>query len=127
MNFYPLTLSLHLDGILMASISPLDRLSHLQSQAESMLGKLLTSLYYLVVMAMECFTIGDELMMNELAVIGSELYCYGKEVRPGRKVGHVNLCMGSADELRISVSALEKLFSEPYPKVFAWLDKNLLS
>lgn len=181
MHFYPLTLNLHLNGILMASISPLERLSHLQSQAESMLGKLLTSLNYVGVMAMECFRVGDELMVNELAprvhnsghwtqagaslsqfechvravtqlplsapsikghsaminligverndawlaVSGAELYWYGKEVRPGRKVGHVNVCQYSIPELRASMSKLENLFPEPYPEVFEWVLGNL--
>lgn len=181
MYFYPLTLNLHLDGILMASISPLGRLSHLQSQAESMLGKLLTSLNYVGVMAMECFRVGDDLMVNELAprvhnsghwtqagasisqfeyhvravaqlplaapsikghaaminligvdrnddwltVSGAELYWYGKEVRPGRKLGHVNLCMDSVNDLCTSMNALEKLFPEPYPEVFEWVLDNL--
>lgn len=65
--FYPLTLNLHLNGILYASISPLKRLSHLQAQAEAMLGKLLNALDYVGVMAMECFRVGDQLLINELA------------------------------------------------------------
>jgi 5-(carboxyamino)imidazole ribonucleotide synthase len=65
--FYPLTLNLHLNGILYASIAPLARLQSLQGQAESMLGKLLNALDYVGVMAMECFRVGDQLMINELA------------------------------------------------------------
>lgn len=67
MVFYPLTLNLHLNGILYASISPLKRLNSLQNQAETMLGKLLTELDYVGVMAMECFRVGDQLLINELA------------------------------------------------------------
>ena len=65
--FTPLTLNLHLNGILYASVVPLARLQALQAQAETMLGKLLNELDYVGVMAMECFRVGDHLMINELA------------------------------------------------------------
>lgn len=65
--FYPLTLNLHINGILYASISPLNRLKPLQSKAEAMLSKLMDTLNYVGVMAMECFRIGDDLLINELA------------------------------------------------------------
>ncbi|MFT2111788.1 5-(carboxyamino)imidazole ribonucleotide synthase [Marinomonas sp. 2405UD68-3] len=65
--FYPLTLNLHINGILYASIAPLERLTHLQSKAEAMLSKLMDALDYVGVMAMECFRLGDDLLINELA------------------------------------------------------------
>jgi len=65
--FYPLTLNLHLNGILYASVAPLLRLQALQNQAEAMLGTLLNELDYVGVMAMECFRVGNQLMINELA------------------------------------------------------------
>lgn len=65
--FYPLTLNLHINGILYASIAPLARLRPLQAQAEAMLGRLLHALDYVGVMAMECFRLGDTLIINELA------------------------------------------------------------
>lgn len=179
--FYPLTLNLHVNGILMASISPLARLQPLQAEAESMLGKLLTSLDYVGVMAMECFRVGDHLMVNELAprvhnsghwtqagasisqfeyhvravaglpmapalikgqsvminligvekndqwigVPGAELYWYGKEVRVGRKVGHINLTSNALEQLNQSLADLKPMFPEPYPQVFEWVDANL--
>lgn len=179
--FYPLTLNLHVNGILMASISPLARLQPLQAEAESMLGKLLTSLDYVGVMAMECFRVGDHLMVNELAprvhnsghwtqagasisqfeyhvravaglpmapalikgqsvminligvekndqwigVPGAELYWYGKEVRVGRKVGHINLTSNALEQLNQSLADLKSMFPEPYPQVFEWVDANL--
>src|SRR5690606_15042651 len=145
--FYPLTLNLHLGGILLGSLAPLQRLAHLQESAERMLGTLLHHLNYVGVMAMECFRVDDRLMINELAprvhnsghwtqagasinqfdlhlrataafplgspqikgasvmvnlvgverndqwlaVPGTELVWYGKEVLPGRKVGHINV------------------------------------
>jgi len=67
MVFYPLVLNLHLDGILMGSLSPVSRNQHLQSQGEQMLGRLMEGLNYVGVMAMECFRIGDQLMVNEVA------------------------------------------------------------
>jgi 5-(carboxyamino)imidazole ribonucleotide synthase len=179
--FYPLTLNLHVDGILMASISPLERLAGIQSEAEEMLGKLLTSLDYVGVMAMECFRVGDHLMVNELAprvhnsghwtqsgasisqfeyhvravaglplvhavikgqsvminligverdnrwmaVAGTELYWYGKEVRVGRKVGHLNLTSTDVQQLHGSLNTLKPYFPEPYPQVFSWVANNL--
>ncbi len=181
MFFFPLTLNLHVNGILMASISPLARLEKLQTEAESMLGKLLSSLDYVGVMAMECFRVGDHLMVNELAprvhnsghwtqsgasisqfeyhvravvglplakpvlkgqsvminligvarddrwlaVPGTQLYWYGKEVRDGRKVGHINLTMNDADQLERSLATLKGYFPEPYPQVFDWVAENL--
>lgn len=179
--FYPLTLNLHVDGILMASVAPLARLAGLQPQAEAMLGNLLTSLDYVGVMAMECFRVGDQLLVNELAprvhnsghwtqagasisqfeyhvravceqpltaatikgqtvmlnligvaqdprwlsIPGSELFWYGKQVRPGRKVGHLNLCAPAGQSLQPALTRLKPLFPQPYPQVFDWLAQQL--
>lgn len=65
--FYPLTLNLHIGGILLGSIAPLERLTHFQSSAETMLETLLHHLNYVGVMAMECFRVEDRLLINELA------------------------------------------------------------
>lgn len=176
--FYPLTLNLHVNGILMASVAPLSRLNTVQTQAEQMLGKLLTHLDYVGVMAMECFRVGDHLMVNELAprvhnsghwtqsgasisqfeyhiravvglpmapvvlkgqsvminlvgcernncwlaVPGAELYWYNKEVRVGRKVGHINLTGSSLADLESPLDKLQGLFDLPvYQDVFAWV------
>lgn len=168
--FYPLTLNLHLHGILYASVSPLTRLQSLQTQAETMLGKLLNALDYVGVMAMECFRVGNQLMINELAprvhnsghwtqagasisqfeyhlraiagmptppaqilgqnvminLIGTDynpewrnlpcarVYWYGKEVRSGRKVGHINLVSADTTELRETLILLGDLLPEAY-------------
>jgi 5-(carboxyamino)imidazole ribonucleotide synthase len=146
-----------------------------------MLGKLLSSLDYVGVMAMECFRVGDKLMVNELAprvhnsghwtqsgasvsqfeyhvravtglplaepvikgqsvminligvarddrwiaVPGAQLFWYGKEVRDGRKVGHINLTMNDQPKLANSLAELKAYFPEPYPQVFAWVADNL--
>jgi 5-(carboxyamino)imidazole ribonucleotide synthase len=178
-HFYPLTLNLHINGILYASISPLERLKPLQSKAEAMLSKLMDALDYVGVMAMECFRVGDKLLINELAprvhnsghwtqagasvcqfenhvravaglpltpsevknqsmmvnligvdlnydwlnLQGLELYWYKKEVRPGRKVGHLNFCSGNPEILQ---AALRKLnMPAPYPEALAWLSEHL--
>ncbi len=65
--FYPLTLNLHQNGILIVSIANLNRLAHLQAKAEKMLTSIMNDLDYVGVMAMECFRVGDDLLVNELA------------------------------------------------------------
>lgn len=168
--FYPLTLNLHQDGILMASISPLARLNHLQVQAQTMLSAIMHELEYVGVMAMECFRVGNNLLVNELAprvhnsghwtqasthmdqfqlhlralcgiaipepqvnfqcvmvnLIGidndprwlslpnAELYWYNKEVRQGRKVGHLNLSVPNQTVLNTSITALQTWMPTQY-------------
>ncbi|NLQ18773.1 5-(carboxyamino)imidazole ribonucleotide synthase [Marinomonas sp. M1K-6] len=177
--FYPLTLNLHINGILYASIAPLKRLNALQSKAETMLSTLMDALDYVGVMAMECFRIGDDLLINELAprvhnsghwtqagasvcqfenhiravaglplapmevknqsmmvnligvdlnyqwltIKGLELYWYKKDVRPGRKVGHLNFCANDHSVLQNALSELN--LPAPYPEALTWLAKNL--
>ncbi|WP_111642534.1 5-(carboxyamino)imidazole ribonucleotide synthase [Marinimicrobium alkaliphilum] len=179
--FYPLTLNLHVNGILMASLAPLQRLQHLQEQAESMLGTLLNELDYVGVMAMECFRVGDQLMINELAprvhnsghwtqagahmsqfeahlraiadlplappmtkgitamvnLVGTErnnqwltvppaeLHWYGKSVRPGRKVGHININDSRPAVVRSALMALAPELPENYKAVLDWLAEHL--
>jgi len=180
--FYPLTLNLHLNGILYASVAPLTRLQHLQPQAETMLGKLLNELDYVGVMAMECFRIGDQLLINELAprvhnsghwtqagasisqfeyhlratadlaiptatILGQNVminligttynpnwlslpsartYWYGKEVRPGRKVGHINISSSTIDDINNTLTQLKPMLPEAfYSEAIAWSLKAL--
>jgi 5-(carboxyamino)imidazole ribonucleotide synthase len=186
--FYPLTLNLHLNGILMASIAPLPHLdqektSALQQQAEHMLTAILNDLDYIGVMAMECFRIKDQLLINELAprvhnsghwtqagasysqfeahlralaqlplgtpVIrapsamvnligveknndwlkarGAQLFWYGKEVRPGRKVGHINFCDPDKPQLLDALSDLLHKLPDPYSSVLQWVEQQLCS
>ena len=182
--FYPLTLNLHLNGILYASIAPLTRLQPLQAEAEAMLSKLLTKLEYVGVMAMECFRLGDQLLINELAprvhnsghwtqagasisqfeyhlraiadlaippatiaghniminLIGTDynpewlslpsarLYWYGKEVRPGRKVGHINISNTNVVDIRTTLTHLQKMLPEAaYAEAISWSLKALAS
>jgi len=180
--FYPLTLNLHLNGILYASIAPLERLQALQAQAETMLGKILNALDYVGVMAMETFRVGDQLLINELAprvhnsghwtqagasisqfeyhlravagmatpqpqvtgqnvminLIGTEYnpewrnlscartYWYGKEVRTGRKVGHINIVSNNITEIRETLVLLGDLLPEHcYREAIDWSLRGL--
>lgn len=179
--FYPLTLNLHVNGILLGSVAPLARLAHLQQKAEQMLGKLMQHLDYVGVMAMECFRVGDHLLVNELAprvhnsghwtqaganvsqfeahlravarlplvaptvkntsvmvnlvgvdkqdawltVPGAELYWYGKEVRPGRKVGHINFCLDNHADTKAALDMLQTMLPPVYVEVLNWLRSQL--
>ncbi|MCL1036271.1 5-(carboxyamino)imidazole ribonucleotide synthase [Shewanella submarina] len=180
-HFYPLALNLHQDGILMASISPLTRLSPLQAKAEAMLSRIMDALNYVGVMAMECFRVGDTLLVNELAprvhnsghwtqagchisqfelhlralaklpipelkpalpiamvnligvdhdsnwlsIPGAELYWYNKEVRPGRKVGHLNLDASDNAEVIDALLALQTWMPEQYQAPLSWIMNEL--
>ena len=177
-RFYPVTHNLQQNGILRYSVTdtafPLQKQQ--QAQAEMMLGKIMDKLNYMGVMAMECFVVGDKLLINELAprvhnsghwtqlgcsisqfelhlralldlptpelntfapsvmvnLIGTEhnpqwlntpfaqLHWYGKEVRPGRKVGHINL---SHTDKNVIIRQLEKLrheLPEDYQSGLTW-------
>ena len=152
-----------------------------KKQAETMLGKIMDKLGYVGVMAMECFVVGDKLLINELAprvhnsghwtqlgcaisqfelhlrtlldlptpdlqifapsvmvnLIGTnhnpkwlnipfaQLHWYGKEVRAGRKVGHINL---SHPNKAVIIQQLEKLrieLPEDYQSGLNWAIEKL--
>ncbi|WGE34611.1 5-(carboxyamino)imidazole ribonucleotide synthase [Actinobacillus genomosp. 1] len=163
-RFYPISHNLQQNGILRYSVCDvnLPNQQTYQTQAEQMLGTIMQDLDYIGVMAMECFVVGDKLLINELAprvhnsghwtqlgcsisqfelhlralldlptpqlkqiapsvmvnLIGiehnnawlevpfSQLHWYGKEVRAGRKVGHINLCHPEQAQL---IQLLEQL------------------
>ncbi len=180
--FYPLTHNLHEDGILRTSVALPQPNPALQQQAEQMLAAILNELNYVGVMAMECFIVGDRLLINELAprvhnsghwtqngasisqfelhlrailglplpqpvvstpsvmvnLIGTaineqwlslplvHLHWYEKEVRPGRKVGHLNLNDPSAADLRQALQALAPLLLPgEYQSGLAWAQQKL--
>lgn len=179
--FYPLTHNLHEDGILRTSVALPQPSPALQQQAEQMLAAILNELNYVGVMAMECFIVGDRLLINELAprvhnsghwtqngasisqfelhlrailglplpqpvvstpsvmvnLIGTavneqwlslplvHLHWYEKEVRPGRKVGHLNLNDPSAADLRQALQALTPLLPGEYQSGLAWAQQKL--
>ena len=179
--FYPLTLTLQLDGVLTASIAPLERLQHLQTKAEAMLAKLMDELDYVGVMAMECFRVGDELIINELAprvhntahwtqsgttvsqfeshvravaglpivqpqvkglsvminllgtayderwwsIANAEPYWYGKSLREGRKMGHINFTQTLTGNLSDSLTQLQSYLPDRYQQVIDWVKQSL--
>ncbi|WP_235363143.1 MULTISPECIES: 5-(carboxyamino)imidazole ribonucleotide synthase [Serratia] len=179
--FYPLTHNLHEDGILRASVALPQPNPALQQQAEQMLAAILNELNYVGVMAMECFIVGNRLLINELAprvhnsghwtqngasisqfelhlrailglplpqpvvstpsvmvnLIGTavneqwlslplvHLHWYEKEVRPGRKVGHLNLNDPNTADLRQALQALAPLLPGEYQSGLAWAQQKL--
>lgn len=174
--FYPLTRNHHEEGILRMSVAFPQTQNPLQTQAEQMLGAILTELDYTGVMAMECFVTEDGLLINELAprvhnsghwtqngasvsqfelhlraitdlplpqpvvnnpsvminLIGSDvnydwlklplvhLHWYDKEVRPGRKVGHLNLTDSDTSRLTATLEALIPLLPPEYASGVIW-------
>ncbi|OMQ25480.1 5-(carboxyamino)imidazole ribonucleotide synthase [Serratia oryzae] len=179
--FYPLTHNLHEDGILRTSVVLPQPNPALQQQAEQMLSAILNELNYVGVMAMECFIVGDRLLINELAprvhnsghwtqngasisqfelhlrailglplptpvvntpsvmvnLIGTavnlqwlalplvHLHWYEKEVRTGRKVGHLNLNDPNSASLQQALQALAPLLPAEYQSGLAWAQQRL--
>ncbi|EEP93976.1 Phosphoribosylaminoimidazole carboxylase ATPase subunit [Yersinia aldovae ATCC 35236] len=179
--FYPLTHNLHEDGILRMSVALPQPNSKLQQQAEKMLSAIMDKLNYVGVMAMECFIVGDSLLINELAprvhnsghwtqngasisqfelhlraildlplptpvvntpsamvnLIGTpvntewlslplvHLHWYEKEVREGRKVGHLNLNDPDGAALSTALAALAPLLPAEYQNALRWAQAKL--
>lgn len=179
--FYPLTHNLHQDGILRASVAFPHSPAHLQSQAEQMLSAIMDDLNYVGVMAMECFVVGDSLLINELAprvhnsghwtqngasisqfelhlraildlpmpkpvidgnsvminLIGIavnqqwlslplvHLHWYHKEIRAGRKLGHINLTHSECSHLTATLENLKPLFIDDYQYCLQWAQQLL--
>ncbi len=67
--FYPLVENYHQCGMLRYTLAPAPacRQNSFQDQAEAMLGTVMDHLEYVGVMAMECFQIQNDLLVNELA------------------------------------------------------------
>lgn len=179
--FYPLTNNFHQDGILKMSVAIPDENPTLQAKAEKMLTAIMHKLGYVGVMAMECFVISDELLINELAprvhnsghwtqngasisqfelhlrailalplpqpnvfvpsvmvnLIGTELnfnwlsidlvhlHWYEKEVRVGRKVGHLNLTHNQLAKLKHSLTQLMPFLPVDYQSAIEWAQQKL--
>lgn len=179
--FYPLTNNLHQNGILKMSVAIPNQYSHLQEKAEQMLTSIMNKLNYVGVMAMECFVVGDALLINELAprvhnsghwtqngasisqfelhlrailglpfpkpvvfapsvmvnLIGTlfnvdwlsvdlvHLHWYEKEVRAGRKVGHLNLTHKHSDKLQCALNQLDELLPNDYQTAITWAKAQL--
>lgn len=174
--FYPLTHNLHEEGILRTSVALPQPDARLQQQAEQMLSAIMHELNYVGVMAMECFIVGDRLLINELAprvhnsghwtqngasisqfelhlraildlplpapvvstpsvmvnLIGTgmdiawlslplvHLHWYEKEVRAGRKVGHLNINDADPARLLQTLQLLAPLLPVEYQSGLRW-------
>lgn len=179
--FYPLTHNLHQEGILTMSVAFAHVEDSLQRQAESMLTNIMDELNYIGVMAMECFVVGDTLLINELAprvhnsghwtqngasisqfelhlraildlplptpvvsatsvmvnLIGIDcamdwlslplvhLHWYEKEVKAGRKVGHLNLTHQNNQQLVSELDALRPMLTDNYLIANKWAQTML--
>lgn len=66
-RFFPLVENYHQAGMLRYTLAPANECGELQTQAQQMLQKVMKSLDYIGVMAMECFDSEFGLMVNELA------------------------------------------------------------
>lgn len=182
-RFYPISHNLQQNGILRYSVCDVDLPNQqtYQTQAEQMLGKIMQDLDYIGVMAMECFVVGEKLLINELAprvhnsghwtqlgcsisqfelhlralldlptpqlkqiapsvmvnLIGiehnnawlevpfSQLHWYGKEVRAGRKVGHINLCHPEQAQLIQLLEQLRPYLTDDFHSGLDWAINKL--
>jgi 5-(carboxyamino)imidazole ribonucleotide synthase len=168
---WPLIENRHAGGILRWSIAPAPEriggvLQALQARADQIARRVLESLDYVGVLAIELFQVGDRLLANEmacrvhnsghwtiegsftsqfenhlrailgwplgrtdvafpcgcvnrlgrvppitdlLAVPGARVHLYGKEPRPGRKLGHVTVLGTNLDEVRARIDAVRAL------------------
>jgi 5-(carboxyamino)imidazole ribonucleotide synthase len=70
--------------------------------------------------------IGSELNYNWLKLPLVHLHWYDKEVREGRKVGHLNLNDSDTDRMSTSLEALVPLLSPDYASGIAWAQSKLL-
>jgi 5-(carboxyamino)imidazole ribonucleotide synthase len=169
--FYPLVENRHRGGILRLSLAPAPNLpASLQSAAEDIASRVLETLNYAGVLAIEFFEREGRLLANEmaprvhnsghwtiegavtsqfenhlravlnlplgttaatgfsamlnligevppiedvLAIPGAHLHLYGKNPRPGRKLGHVTLCDTTFERLSSSLLALPDFFHHP--------------
>ncbi|MBE2894227.1 5-(carboxyamino)imidazole ribonucleotide synthase [Spirabiliibacterium falconis] len=182
-RFFPITHNLQQEGILRCSVThkALPQLTALQQQAEHMLTAILNTLDYVGVMAMECFVVGERLLINELAprvhnsghwtqlganisqfelhlrallnlptpnlelimpsvmvnLIGcayneqwlslpnSQLHWYGKEVRSGRKLGHINIAHPDNKHIISTLTQLQPMLPADYQSGLAWAIEKL--
>lgn len=169
--FYPLVENHHRNGILRLSLAPAPNVSpHVQQAAEDAARRVLESLSYVGVLAIEFFECDGQLLANEmaprvhnsghwtiegavtsqfenhlraingfplgsttaigasaminligelpeskqvLAIPSAHLHLYGKEPRPGRKLGHVTLRAPAFDQLTGRFPSLPAFFQRP--------------
>lgn len=67
-HLYPATENRHSNGVLTSSLAPFDTLpEHIMAQGQANIVTLLENMNYVGVLAMECFLVDGELLVNELA------------------------------------------------------------
>lgn len=67
----------------------------------------------------------DTLPDSLLAIEGCHIHWYGKDKRPGRKMGHINVCADSKAALTQQLIALaDELDSQAYPAVHEFAEQN---
>ncbi|AOM42583.1 5-(carboxyamino)imidazole ribonucleotide synthase [Xenorhabdus hominickii] len=103
--FYTLTHNLHQEGILRTSVALPNTDNRLQQQAETMLSTIMNHLNYIGVMAMECFIVGDNLLINELA---PRVHNSGHWTQNGASISQFELHLRAILDLPI-----------PQPEIFA--------
>ena len=59
-----------------------------------------------------------------LTIPEAELFWYGKDVRPGRKVGHLSLCFHRADQVAPALELLRPLLPVSYGEVLNWIAEH---
>jgi 5-(carboxyamino)imidazole ribonucleotide synthase len=64
--------------------------------------------------------IGIDYNLAWLALPGAEVFWYGKEVRPVRKVGHINFSMADKAQLIRSLRELQATLTEWYQPALNW-------
>lgn len=69
--------------------------------------------------------IGSQWDPRWLEVPGAEVYWYQKAARPGRKLGHINLCNADQQQLRTSLATLGQLLDEQYQPPIQWAIEQL--
>lgn len=69
--------------------------------------------------------IGIDYNLAWLALPGAEVFWYGKEVRPVRKVGHINFCMADKTQLISVLKQLQATLNDWYQPALDWAIQEL--
>ena len=178
-QFYRLSENYHHKGVLQFSVSRNNRPLWLQERCEHMLSRVMHELNYVGVMAMECFVVDDQVLINELSprvhnsghwtldgaapsqfeahlrallklplpaieergdqlmvnllgleyqtqwleTPGASLYWYQKALKPGRKMGHINISIKDQQQIKTSLKKLQ--LPPEYSAGSIWLEELL--
>jgi 5-(carboxyamino)imidazole ribonucleotide synthase len=69
--------------------------------------------------------IGIERDTRWMAIPSTQCYWYGKDVRPGRKLGHININHPQLSAVSTALEALKQQLPENYGPVFDWVQSQL--